>query len=198
VLIVVDTLEKIRTPANGKAQLYSCDYGALSGLQKIAMQRGIALVINHHDRKSESDDIFDTVSGTLGLTGAADTILIVKRRSNGTTLHVRGRDIEESEKAIQFDKASCKWTILGEASEVHRSNERGRILAVLEEASKPLTPREVADLTGQSYDAVRQMLLRMDVAGEVTKEQRGRYGVTRVTESQRSESEDDSVCCEPL
>jgi hypothetical protein len=81
VLVVVDTLERIRKPANGKGPLYSADYEAITGLQKIGSEWGIAIVVLHHDRKSDADDAFDTVSGTLGLTGAADTILIIKRRS---------------------------------------------------------------------------------------------------------------------
>jgi hypothetical protein len=70
----------------------------------------------HHDRKAEADDPFDTVSGSLGLTGAADTILILKRQTGGVTLYARGRDIEERETALHFEKTTCRWSILGEAS----------------------------------------------------------------------------------
>ena len=140
-LVVIDTLEQIRKPANGKSPLYSTDYEAITGLQKIATEHGISIVILHHDRKSDADDAFDTVSGTLRLTGAADTILIIKRRANGVVLHARGRDIEESETAMQFDKATCKWLILGAASEVHRSDERTRIIAALKSAGQPLSVR---------------------------------------------------------
>ena len=38
VLVVVDTLERIRKPANGKSPLYSADYEAVTGLQKIALE----------------------------------------------------------------------------------------------------------------------------------------------------------------
>ena len=92
VLVVVDTLERLRKPASGKSPLYSADYEAITGLQKIAIDYGIAILVLHHDRKSEADDAFDTVSGTLGLTGAADTILIIKRRPNGIrALRARAR-----------------------------------------------------------------------------------------------------------
>jgi AAA domain len=58
VLVVVDTLERIRKPANGKSPLYSADYEAVAGLQKIVLEYGIALVVLHHDRKSDADDAF--------------------------------------------------------------------------------------------------------------------------------------------
>jgi predicted transcriptional regulator of viral defense system len=48
-------------------------------------------------------------------------------------------------------------------------------LAVLEEATEPLSPREIADLSGHRYGSVRMMLTRMVKAGEVNRLGRGRY-----------------------
>ena len=43
-----------------------------------------------------------------------------------------GRDlIDTVEKAINFDRETCRWTILGEAAEVQRSGERQRVLTAL-------------------------------------------------------------------
>ena len=39
----------------------------------------------HHLRKADADDAFDTVCGTLGLTGAPDTILVLKRDTTAGT-----------------------------------------------------------------------------------------------------------------
>src|SRR5262249_43287855 len=75
ILVVVDTLAKVRAPGNLKASPYQNDHDALAGLQKLAEELGIAVLVNHHDRKMDAEDVFDTVSGTLGLTGAVDTIL---------------------------------------------------------------------------------------------------------------------------
>ena len=60
----------------------------------------------------DADDAFDTVSGTLGLTGAPDTILVLKRDGSGAViLYGRGRDIPELEKAITFNVESCTWNV---------------------------------------------------------------------------------------
>ena len=88
-MVVIDTLEKFRPIQNGKLAAYSADYAAVAGLQRIASKHRVAIVINHHVRKMEADDPFDTVSGTLGLTGAADTIIVLKRRAGTVTLHAR-------------------------------------------------------------------------------------------------------------
>ena len=90
-LIIIDTLAQFRKISNGKAPIYTDDYAAISDLQKLASEHNVGVLIVHHDRKSEADDVFDTVSGSLGLTGAADTILIMKRQAGTVTLHVRGR-----------------------------------------------------------------------------------------------------------
>ena len=100
---------------------------------------------------------------------------MLSRSSQGTTLYVRGRDIEEAEHAITFDKHSCRWTILGNASDVHRSNERGLILVALEEASELLTPQDIVASTGMARNNVDQLLFKMTQDGEVTKIGRGKY-----------------------
>ncbi len=108
VLIVVDTLEKFRPETKVHTPAYSSDYLAIAGLHKLAHARGIAIVVIHHVRKMEAEDPFDMVSGTNGLTGAADTILILRRLAGNVTLHARGRDIEERETACRFDKNTCQ------------------------------------------------------------------------------------------
>jgi biotin operon repressor len=90
-------------------------------------------------------------------------------------LYVRGRDIEECEHAVIFDKHSCKWTILGTAAEIHRSNERGKILDALLNATEPLTPQEIAASTGMSSNNIWQLLFKMVQDGEAVKVGRGKY-----------------------
>lgn len=91
---------------------------------------------------------------------------------------VRGRDVESAELAIQFKKDTCRWTLLGSAADVHRSDERARVLAVLAEAKEPLTPKEIMVATGRSdRNAVDQLLYRMVQAGDITKVTRGKYSL---------------------
>jgi hypothetical protein len=190
VLIVIDTLERFRKPANGKAPLYSADYEAVSGLQKIAERYQVAIVVLHHDRKSDADDAFDTVSGTLGLTGAADTILIIKRRANGVILYARGRDIEESETAMQFDKETCRWAILGKASEVQRSTERARVIAALKAAGQPLSTKQIMNETDMpNRNAVDILLGKMVRDGEIVRVGRGRYDLSAENSGQNGQKE---------
>jgi Xaa-Pro aminopeptidase len=154
---------------------YMEDYESVVTLHRLANKTGIAILVLHHTRKMEADDPIDTVSGTLGLPGCADTILVLDRKSQGTTLYVRGRDIEEAEHALTFDKIGCRWTILGDATEVHRSKERGKILSVLFEAAELLNPQEISAAAGMTRNNVDRMLHKMVHDGEVAKDGRGRY-----------------------
>ena len=158
-LIIVDTLEKFRPPARNGQQSYSADYEALTGLQSITKEfPGLAIIVVHHDRKMAADDPFDTVSGTQGLTGAADTILIIKRDNGAVKLFVRGRDVEESETPIRFEKSSCKWAMLNSTdAESAISNERQAILDEVEGLSRR-RERKGRDVGGRAYSRYRAMI----------------------------------------
>lgn len=176
-LVVVDVLAAFRSPRKREDTLYEGDYAAVKELQRIASEMEVAIVIVHHLRKSAAEiDPFEKVSGTLGLSGAADTVLVLDRDGNGATLYGRGRDIEEIETAVDFDQRTCRWRILGNATDVRRTDERRAILFVLSEADEPLPPKEImieAELTNRN--ALDILLHKMVKAGEVTKAGRGLY-----------------------
>jgi hypothetical protein len=172
-LIVIDTLQKVK-PIKPNAG-YAEDYDALQALQQFAGERGIAILILHHQRKMEADDPLDTVSGTLGLAGSADTTLVLNRAAQGITLYGRGRDIEEFERAMQFDRGSCRWRLLGDAEEVQRSKTTAKIMEALAEDKKPMSPMEIAEVTGLLVNVVKQRLRGMVKNGEAQKVGRASY-----------------------
>jgi hypothetical protein len=176
-LVIVDVLKMVRGPTRGNEALYDADYRSLTGLAAFARSRGLAVLVVHHVRKMEADDPLESISGTNGLTGAADTVMVLKRDigTGNCTLYVRGRDVEEAEKAVRFDRDIGTWEMLGAAEDVGKTNERQGILDVLRGHANPLTAREVSDLLGKNYDAVRKTLTRMAHAGEVEKRGRGSY-----------------------
>lgn len=172
-VVILDTLASVK-PIRTQ-QGYTEDYESVAALHRLANEKGVSIVLLHHTRKMEAEDPVDTVSGTLGLAGCADSVLVLNRSSQGTTLYVRGRDIEEAEHAVSFDKHGCRWTILGTAADVHRSNERGKILDALSNATELLGPQQIADITRMKCDNVRYLLGQMVQADEVMKATRGRY-----------------------
>ena len=174
--VVIDTLQKLRAVQGNNQNGYAVDYEAVASLQKLAMKFGIAVIIVHHDRKMDADDPFDTISGMLGLTGAADTILVMKREARGVILYGRGRDIEESESALSFRKDACCWSIHGPSSEVHKSNERGKVIDALAKADGPMKVIDIiiaANLPNRG--AADTLLHRMAADGEIERTGKGLY-----------------------
>lgn len=172
-LVIIDTLSMVRPPKKSNQDSYAADYDAISPLQKWAGEHGVAVVVVHHVRKAEAEDPLEAVSGTNGLTGAADTIMVLNRNTDGPKLYGRGRDIEEIEKALKFDKG--RWEVLGDADEVKRSDQRRKIMTVLEDATFALTPTDLAKEAGMKEQNVKYLLRVMVKAGEIDKVGYGQY-----------------------
>ncbi|MBX5179928.1 AAA family ATPase [Rhizobium lentis] len=174
-LIVIDTLSMVRPPKKANQDSYAADYDAISPLQKYAGEHRLAVIVVHHVRKAEAEDPLEAVSGTNGLTGAADTIMVLNRTTDGPKLYGRGRDIEEIEKALRFDKGT--WEVLGNAEEVKQSEQRRKILDILTDATTVLTPDEIGKQAGMKVNNVNYLLRALVKAGGVEKVGYGQYKI---------------------
>jgi len=166
-LVTIDVLKNVRPVASNGKRDYDADYEALSGLKPLVQEfPGLSIMGAHPDRKMAADDVFDTFSGTLGLTGVVDCLAILKREKciGGTTLNIRGRDTSgDVQKAVKFDVETCRWQVLGEASEVNQSNTRQLILSALKNSANDteiMGATEIMGVTGLSANAVKLQLGR--------------------------------------
>jgi hypothetical protein len=93
-MVTIDVLERFRARSRiGKENAYAADYDAIKSLQALASELHIAILIIHHLRKGADDgDPIDKISGTLGLSGGADAVLILDSNSTGQTIYGRGRE----------------------------------------------------------------------------------------------------------
>lgn len=115
-LIVIDTLQKVRTASKDNA--YANDYGDISLLKDFADRHSLAVVVVHHIRKQGDSDIFNRVSGTTGLTGSADATFVLEkehRASDTAALYAIGRDIEYQEFTLRF--RDCSWELVERKSQ---------------------------------------------------------------------------------
>jgi len=113
-LVIIDTLGKVRARRQRNANLYDEDYAAGTAMKKLADRYGVAILVNHHTSQARAEDVFDTVSGTLATTGAADAVIVIQR-SRGVadaTLDITGRDVEEARYALRWNASVASWTIL--------------------------------------------------------------------------------------
>ncbi len=133
----------------------------------------MTVLIVTHTRKALADDPIDSVSGSLGLTGSADGVLVIERARGETRaqLHVIGRDLEfEGAYAVEFGRESCTWSMLGEAHEIGRTEARHEVLTALRAAGGRVTLKVLARDAGKGYDAVRLLVKRMVEDGEVIRD----------------------------
>jgi RecA-family ATPase len=185
-LIVIDTLGKVMPPAFQGESAYQRDYRVGSALKARAdAHPGLGIMALHHDRKAAADDFIDSVSGTHGLAGAADTIMLLcrKRHSPEGLLKVTGRDVPEAEYALTVADG-MQWQLdgadLAAATAAARKREDERavgeksadILARFREHPEGL---RAGDLVSEFGKDIYQYLKRLAAAGRIDKLERGLY-----------------------
>lgn len=203
VLVVVDTLGKVMPPAMPNETTYQRDYRIGGRLKAISDGRpGLALVVIHHDRKAAADDFVERVSGTNGLAGAADTVIVLSRarQSDEGTLSVTGRDVAEDEYALGMIGGS--WVLAAEdlagASAIAQQraavegvgDRLAEIIAFVSGKGEPVSPAAVAAALGLDNDTAGKYLRRAADAGRLQKSGRGLYNAVR---SVRTEAASEGV-----
>ena len=175
-IIVIDTLARVRGKRNREDDSYTADSSVMEGLQAIAMRRDLAVMILHHVRKAPGTDIFETVSGTYGLTGPVDGLMILQRTRGeaDAALHITGRDVEERELALSFDGHAGSWKLLGDAHHYAQSTER-RTLVEAVTANPGMTPKQIAEIAKVKRDSCRHLLIRLRDEGKLRSDDKGRY-----------------------
>jgi len=119
-LVVIDTLQKVEPDMGEDARrgggAYSGNYTMMARYKNWADEHNCAVLMIHHDRKQQAGegngDPFTRISGTRGLTGAADTLWFLEkqRESREGTLHITGRDV--AEQALSMMKSGPLWNCL--------------------------------------------------------------------------------------
>jgi hypothetical protein len=184
-LVVIDTLGRVRGMKNVREEQYQYDYRLIGGLQELATRYGVAIVIVHHVRKSDAEDVLDTVSGTTGIAGAADTVVVLGRTAQGVRLYLRGRDVEEQDKLVEFDPETAIWSVTSDYDEAVPDSPtqgmRRTVFDLLDASPMPLTPAQVAQRLGKDSNKVRFVLYRMLRADppQVVKDSTGAYAPVR-------------------
>ena len=202
-LIVIDTLQRIRTAGND-ANPYASDYRDIGVLKALADKHCIAILLIHHLRKEFADDVFSRISGTTAISGAVDssfTLVEDKRGSGKATLSCIGRDIEYRELTLERN-AENVWELVSD-SRTQLELLGGRIVILLSElmrdydefigtptelseridpvGTEGITPKKVSRLILQSVDTLREIGI-----SAVVRRSNGK----RLIELRRAESDD--------
>lgn len=187
-LVILDTLGKVMPAATAGENDYQRDYRIMGDLKALADRvPGGSVIVVHHTRKAAADDFLDSVSGTQGLAGAADTIMLLRRERGSDTgsLSVTSRDAAEGEYQVTLD--GRRWVLdgvtLGDAASAlvaRRATERlgetaSEVVAYVNAQPSPVRAADVASGLGIDPKLAADYLTRAFTAGRVDKVSRGLY-----------------------
>ena len=162
-MVILDTLGKVKRHKKPGEDSYLVDYEVGSQLKTLAdAVPGSTLLVVHHTRKAEAADFVDTVSGTQGIAGSVDFVLVLarKRHENNAILSVTGRDIIEAEYALHADDGVL-WRLDGADLDDAQENVQQRraeasmgdrqmdVYLVVAAAGGPVTAIDVASSVGR-------------------------------------------------
>jgi len=174
-LVIIDTLAKVRPVTRPRDRGYADDHATLAPLQKLAGELGLGIVVIHHTNKAPpSDDPFDAISGTLALSGTSDAGMVLRRSGEGATLYTRGRDVEERQITLSFDKSTFRWREIN-APITPKSPERDQILHAFKSWEEELSVSDIADRVRKPKENVQRTVSRMSEAGELVRVRTGIY-----------------------
>ena len=116
-LVVIDTLQRVRGTGSD-SNLYANDYQDIGILKQLADKRHIAILLIHHLRKLHDDDPMNMISGSTGLSGAADSAFVLQknaRSANAASLHCTGRDIPDRTLKLELGEEDHIWKLLADS-----------------------------------------------------------------------------------
>ena len=154
-LIIIDTLKMIREDGDDRYS-YGSDYELINHLRIFSDRLKICILVVHHTRKESASDVFDMISGTNGLLGAADGGFVLykeRRTSNEATLDVVGRDQPDQKLHLVRNTETLAWDFQSADTELWKEPPEPIlevVAAKLPEEGPPWqgSPTELAELLG--------------------------------------------------
>jgi hypothetical protein len=167
-------------------------------LQKLTILHDVCIVLIDHHRKSSGfvPSPIDDVMGATAKAAVADAALGLYRSQGKkeTILRVIGRDIEESEFALQFEPVTCCWQFLGEAGAIREDTAKGDVIRAIEEielmGELPTTTR-IANHLDLNKGHISRTLAKLVQDGQVKRgDRQGREIPYRLAEMLGNEGND--------
>lgn len=167
-LLIVDVWNRISPAMAGQKNAYQEDAEAMGRLKEWSDRNNICTLVIHHTRKAnasmEARDFVEEISGTLGLAGTADGVLVLirQRNENQARLNVTGRDVAEQELVLEFDPEHLVWRSRGTAADFLKGEVQTAVIAYLRlRGENGAFTREISDANELKMDSVYKCLNRM-------------------------------------
>lgn len=177
-LVVVDILARVRPPKSPRLDSYDQDYVFLQALNACADRHRVSIIVLHHTRKAKGEDVFEDVSGTTALTGAASTTWVLARDTESeesSILSMRGRDLyEEGGIELRWDEYESRHIYAGVTIGGSSTAERNALLKIIE-IGETYSFLDIVQRSGKKKAAVNNLLRRLLDDGFLVRIGRGMY-----------------------
>jgi predicted transcriptional regulator len=174
--LVIDPFLAIKPRGKGKDILLE-DYQALEIFREFTQKMDILII--HHTRKTQAEDITDELAGSAGFLASPDNVGVLKRDRNSEigyfTLYPR--DFDPQNWALAFK--SGRWKVLGKKEEVVIAEEQRKVIEAIKELGGVATIKEVASFLDKNYRTVQSLIFQMVNKGILKKSKRGKYILLR-------------------
>lgn len=119
VLLIIDVWGMFKAAYTKGGSQYEQDSQQLGAVKQFVDRREMSNLTLMHCRKGASDDVVEEVTGTMGLTGVADGIIVLNRIRNDkeAKIFITGRDVQQKELALEFDDTTFTWKSMGSMDE---------------------------------------------------------------------------------
>lgn len=188
-LIIIDTYAKaIKDQSRGNRNIYTVDYELTGMLQKFTKENRICMLCVHHTKKGSEENVFDEISGSTGITAAADTMLVLKKSKEKSVLHVSGRDVLDNEYELKFDSQTCTWNANKLIPNVRLTAEREEIIKLMRTYNRPMRTGEVAEQINKEKSNVSRLLGKLVADGIAYSPSYGTYELTSFDKEDSTQS----------
>lgn len=186
--LIIDPYQKMRPVVTDKNSLdsYQKDYRDMSILKELAEELEISILVVHHLKKDKiaNDSDLSSLNGSMGLSGSADTILMIQKEEDKITLKITGKDIEERSLILGVNLDTWVMSV-DESEKIAVKGLQGEILNCLKVQNKPLRSKEIAHFLGKEdssgYNSVRNQLKILKEKKQIDSPSRGVYQIENVT-----------------
>ena len=115
--------------------------------------------------------------GSIALSAAIDTIMVLSEKNNGYKLHIKGKDVLKDVIDLEFNQVAGYWSVQDNISSIDTTPERREILGLLSESGEMMRTGEIAVALNKKNSNISNILSKMLKDGIVTNPRTGYYAL---------------------
>ena len=175
ILVIIDPLLRFTRVRDERS--YAELSNALEGMMAAAREQYVCIVATHHAPKATGTEAIDALLGSTALSGAADTVMVLRRQAQERTVETVQRygsaDLERT--VLTLDPGTGLLRLASTVAEARCQETRRRVLELLGSGEEMTTPEVIDAADGRKADLL-QALADLAASGQVTRFGTGRKG----------------------